>query len=288
MPRSATGSASATLSGSEAGLIDPRNGPAWDLPEFAGAPRTYVIASTPRTGSTLLCRSLWDTGLAAAPKEYLNPMQIRDWEVRLGASALSRSAHRLLVGPAVGLAGRVGWSEARLRAHLERVRRHRTAADGLFGLKLHAHHFERWFLSGALSWQEVLAPQRWIRIRREDRVAQAVSWARALQSGRWASHQRSLLPVIYRRRQVERLEAEILRQEGAWSRFFDSNGIEPLELSYEELVAERDVTLRRVLAFLGVAGAETAAIPEPSLAPQADATTEDWIERHRAHARRPQ
>ena len=59
-------------------LLDPRNGPAFDLPTPHSPRRTYVIASTPRTGSTLLARALWDTGLVGAPKEYLNPMQIRD------------------------------------------------------------------------------------------------------------------------------------------------------------------------------------------------------------------
>ena len=122
-------------------LIDPRNGAEWDLPPFEGEARTYIIASTPRTGSTLLCRSLWDTGVAAAPKEYLNPMQLRDWEVRLGATRRSRFLHRFLVGPAVGFAGRYGWGEAELSAHLARVRARRTGEDGLFGLKIHYHHF---------------------------------------------------------------------------------------------------------------------------------------------------
>lgn len=263
-------------------LIDPRNGAEWDLPPFAGEARTYVVASTPRTGSTLLCRSLWDTRRAAAPKEYLNPMQLRDWEVRLGATRRSRLAHRALFGPAVALAGRTGWGESDLRTHLERVRARRTGADGLFGLKLHRHHFEYFFGTRGFSWQKLLAPRLWIRIRREDRVAQAVSWARALQSGRWAAHQRSVFPAIYRRGQIVRLEAAIEEMEAAWDEFFAAEGIEPLSLSYEELVRDRTASLRAVLAFLEVEDAASVAVPPAELEAQADGRSAAWIRRYRA------
>jgi hypothetical protein len=66
------------------GLIDPRNSASHDFPPPGGPVRAYVIAATQRSGSTLLCRTLWDSGIAGAPKEYLNPLQLRDWEVRFG------------------------------------------------------------------------------------------------------------------------------------------------------------------------------------------------------------
>ena len=48
-------------------LLDARNGEPFDLPPSPLRPRTYVVASLPRTGSTLLCNALWDTGRAGAP-----------------------------------------------------------------------------------------------------------------------------------------------------------------------------------------------------------------------------
>jgi LPS sulfotransferase NodH len=159
-------------------LLDPRNGPDWDLPAPDAPPRTYVVASLPRSGSTLLCNLLWDCGAAGAPKEYLNPMQLRDWELRLGAPA-ARLRNALLVGPAVGaLAGRWGWGPARVQAHLARVRARRSQG-GWFGLKLHLHHLRRW--AGAAPLEELLGPVRVLRIQRGDRLGQALSWARALQ-----------------------------------------------------------------------------------------------------------
>ena len=264
-----------------AALLDPRNGMAYDLAPFSGVGRTYLVASTPRTGSTLLCRLLWDTGRVGAPKEYLNPMQLRDWEVRFGATRWARLRNRLLFGPMAGLASRRGWSKERVQAHLRRVRDRRTSPEGFFGLKLHRHHFERFFAGELSAIDDALAVDRWIVLRRADRVAQAVSWARALQSGRWAAHQRFSLPTVYRRGQISRLLAEIEAQEIAWDDYFAARDIVPLRLTYEELVADRVTTVRAVLGFLGVDGAEEVVVPKPDLEPQADSINASWIARYR-------
>ncbi len=263
-------------------LLDPRNAESFDLPAPASPRRPWVLASVPRSGSTLLCRVLWDTGGVGAPKEYLNPMQLRDWEVRLGTSALSRFGYGLLRGPAVGLARGRGWSRDRLVAHLERVRRRRSDSSGRFGLKLHYHHFESWFLARQWDPEEILAPVRWIRIYRKDRLAQAVSWARALQTGRWAHHQRSLAPAFYRPNQISRLLAEIERQEAGWDAFFAARGIEPLRTSYEDVSGDLAGTVRRVLHHLEVPGAASACVAAPDLRPQADELNARWIARYRA------
>ena len=111
-------------------LLDPRNGEAFDLSPAQVPGRTYVVASTPRTGSTLLCRLLWDLGCAGAPKEYLNPMQMRDWEVRLGESRLWSLCCGWLRGPAVGLLGQRRWTREELGRYIDRVRQRRTSAAG--------------------------------------------------------------------------------------------------------------------------------------------------------------
>lgn len=262
-------------------LLDPRNGEAFDLPLVRAPSRTYVVASTPRTGSTLLCRLLWDIGRVGAPKEYLNPMQMRDWEVRLGESGLRRFVCGFLRGPAVGLLGKRRWRPDELQRYVERIRARRTSADGLFGLKLHRHHFEQFFVSSERSLEAVLSPQHWVFLRREDRIAQAVSWARAIQSGRWATHQKFSLPVAYRRSQIQRLVSLIAAQEDAWEGFFRAEKIEPLCLRYEDLVEDREGTLRTVLDFLGVSDAANLPVPESDLERQADAISEAWIERYR-------
>lgn len=264
-------------------LADPANGPEHDLPPPVGAVRTYVIASSPRTGSTLLARWLAATGRVGDPKEYLNPMQLRDWEARLAPTALGRLAHRALVGPLVNLTGRGRWPDARLRAALDRVRARRTSG-GWFGLKLHAHHRERWFDAAgrdAVAW---LDASRWILLERDDEVAQAVSWARALRSGRWASHQRALAPDVYDRAAIDARIAAIRAARASWARFFDAHAIVPLRVGYESLVADPAGTVGAVLRFLDVD--EPVALGPPPLARQADATSAAWIARYRAEGGR--
>ncbi|MGE4653001.1 MAG: Stf0 family sulfotransferase [Myxococcota bacterium] len=255
-------------------LIDPRNGPDFDLPSSSSAPRSYVIAATPRTGSTLLCRGIWDTGLAGAPKEYFNPVQLRDWELRFGAPR-SRLLQRALRGPGLALVGRRGWTPERLRAHWLRVRAHRSAASGWCGLKLHRHHRERLF--GAEKLEDLLGEIRWIRITRRDRLAQAVSWSRALRTGRFASHQRGWLPPLYRRRHIEACLRALEEQEAAWDA--ELAGCEVLSLVYEDLVADWPQGLRAVLCWLSLPGADAVELPEPALPRQADARTARWIDR---------
>lgn len=263
-------------------LLDPRNGPAFDLPPWDGPPRTWVVASLPRTGSTLLCNALWDTGRVGAPKEYLNPMQVRDWEARLAPDRWTRGRHRALVGPAVALAGRGRWSDARLRAYLDRVRAHRTGPTGWFGLKIHWHHFEAWFLARGRSPEAFLGPARWLRVVRRDRLRQAVSWARALQTGRWASWQRGYSPPRFSARAIEARLAAIDAGESAWDAWFAGQGLRPRVVVYEDLIADWEGTLRAVLADLDVPPEAQGALPAPSLRRQADDTTDRWIERWRA------
>ena len=265
-------------------LLDPRNGEAFDLPRAQVPGRTYVVASTPRTGSTLLCRLLWDLGCAGAPKEYLNPMQMRDWEVRLGESRLWSLCCSLLRGPAVGLLGQRHWTREELGRYIDRVRQRRTSVDGLFGIKIHRHHFEKFLAEDKTLLEESLAPRQWIFLRREDRVAQAVSWSRALQSGRWAAHQKFALPVVYRRRQIRQLVERIDREEAAWNGYFRAERIEPLRLRYEDLVADRASVLRTVLEFLEVPDAAGIPLPEPDLEQQSDGLNRAWIERYRQEA----
>lgn len=257
-------------------LLDPRNGPSFDLHRPSVAPRTWVVASVPRSGSTLLCRSLWSTGLVGAPKEYLNPMQIRDWEVRLGTLP-SRVRHLALRGPLLALVGAGGWSDARLRGHLGRVRARRTGPTGWFGLKLHHHHFEQWFTHAHRDPVAWLGEPTWVRMSRADRVGQAISWARALQTGKWASTQRASLPPIYDRGRIAGCLAAIETQERAWSTWFGERDIHPLHVTYEALTTDRTATVRQVLACLGEHGRVD--LDAPELSRQADDVTAEWRDR---------
>lgn len=264
-------------------LLDPRNDAAHDLAPPRTPPRTYVIASTPRSGSTLLCRLLWASGRAGAPKEYLNPMQLRDWEVRFGERRRDRALARALRGPLVGVGmARRGWGPDRIAAHLERVRARRSSG-GWFGLKLHHHHRVRWFADARLP--TLLGDVTWIRIQRADRLRQAVSWSRAEQTGQWASWQRPLLPPVYSRRRIEARWKDLDDAERSWDAHLAGETV--LDVGYEELAATPQRTMRRVLHWLEVPDAAAITVNGPDLHRQADATTEHWVARYARADRMP-
>jgi LPS sulfotransferase NodH len=256
-------------------LLDPRNGPDGDVP---GVPvRAWAIASIPRSASTLLGRLAGSTGAVGEAKEWLNPMQMRDFERRLAPDRGTRLRHAPLVGPLQGLAGSGRWDRARLAAYLARIQGVRTGPSGVFGLKIHGHHFDRW----EADLEAVLPPITWVVITREDRVAQAVSWYRALQTGRWAATQRAWLPPVYDRARIAALEARIAAMEARWDAVFAARGVAPLRLTTEALVADPAGTVRAVLAHVGVPDRPIAAVPTH---PQADAISAGWIARFRAPA----
>lgn len=245
-------------------LLDERNGPDFDLPEPDGPVKTYVIASLPRTGSTLLCHGIWDTGMAGAPKEYLNPMQIRDWGLRAG-----KKRNHFLIGPLQTLA------RIDIPTHLETVKRLRSS-NGWFGLKLHRHTFEEHVEQHA----KHLRAEKWILITRRDHVAQAVSWARAKQTGRWASWQKESLPPVWSKRRIAASLSEIERLERAWEQHFRSQRTIPLRVEYESLIEDFPGTIERVLRYLGVPIPDE--LPRPSLRRQADDVSAEWIRRYRS------
>lgn len=244
-------------------FLDPRNGPAYDLPAPNGQVRTYVIASTPRTGSTLLCRLLWQTGLAGAPKEYLNPMQRRDWQLRRG-----RVIYRPLRGAAVGLLRLRPLRGERLSSHLDDIRRRRSS-NGWFGLKIHHHHFQA---LGA----DVGPVDRWVYIRRQDRIAQAVSWERALQTGRWIAEQSRRIPPVYSRRRIQRRLDAVAQGETFWWTYFSHHQIKPLTVTYEAFIQDQSAIVRQVLQYLGIPDAIDDHPPVPTRR-QADSRSKEWI-----------
>lgn len=254
-------------------LLDSKNGAAHDL---CGVPsKTLFIASSPRTGSTLLCRLLWSTGEVGRPKEYLNPMQVRDWSVRMG-SPLQRIRHMPLRGPLLGLVGWSTWTESRRRAYLQAVMGHRSSANGWFGLKCHWHHFRAWFEEGGLDVESDLRVRQWVWIRRRDEIAQAVSWARALQTGQWASWQTPNRAPVYRPRQIQAALWRIRSQQRCWENVFERRGVQPQEVLYEDLTSSPSLWVVRILERCGLPP-DLPVFPA-DLQPQTDDVNRAWIE----------
>jgi LPS sulfotransferase NodH len=212
----------------------------------AGATPTfrYCIASTPRSGSTLLARMLAGTGAAGAPREYLNPLLLRAWS-RLNPG------RRLSLG-----------------AYMAEIESRRTSGNGSFGMKLHWRHVKNLLARNVP--ETVVRPlllrqEKFIFITRRDKLRQAISYHIAESTGVFHADQQEWLedlgaaqPPLSPERALRHL-ADVLEEERGWTDFFRRSGKPFLHVEYEDLISDYAETCSRVIGFLGI---EAASIPD--------------------------
>jgi trehalose 2-sulfotransferase len=221
-----------------------------DLDSGAEAGLSYLICSTPRSGSYLLCELLWRTGAAGAPEEFFHP----DFMPRL----MRR------------------WGVDSLDAYIAALLEHKTSPNGVFGAKIHWGQYSP--VLGERDITTLFPNTRFIHISRSDRVRQAVSWVRAMQTLRWKSSEQDRREVAY---DAEDIAAKLRRIEGdeeRWRALFERYGIEPHEVVYEQLSERPGEVVRGVLDWAGIE-APGAAPDEPGLRRQADSISEQWVQR---------
>jgi len=214
----------------------------------------YAVCAVPRSGSSLLCELLFSTGHAGAPAEYFDHALMKQFRRR--------------------------WNTGSFDEYLAALVAHKTGPNGVFGFKAHFFQLDEAFPDAAL--EEAFPGLRCVYITREDRLRQAISWARALQTHRWASDHEVREPraEVFRRNQIDRLMAGIVEREQRWESFFAECGNEPLRLTYEELLAAPGQTVAAVLGHIGIRDAHSHPPGAPTLRRQADELTEEWVRRY--------
>jgi LPS sulfotransferase NodH len=122
---------------------------------------------------------------------------------------------------------------------------------------------------------------RFVHIFRRHKLRQALSTARALQTGLWkvqdgktASREPQFDPEL-----IEQSLREAERQEKIWYTFFQRIGIAPFQVEYEELCRDYEGSIRRVLDFLKISLPRGAQIGPPVTVRQADEISRIWEER---------
>jgi trehalose 2-sulfotransferase len=122
---------------------------------------------------------------------------------------------------------------------------------------------------------------RFVHIVRRHKLRQALSTARALQTGLWKV-QEGKTAVREPQFDVELIEQslrEAERQEKIWCTFFQGIGIDPFHVEYEELCRDYEATIRGVLDFLKISIPRGARIGPPVTVRQADEISRIWEER---------
>ena len=223
----------------------------------------YWICSTQRSGSTLLCDLLAQTGCHGAPEEFLD---------------FSKPEYRVLLKQAGSRTKYVTW-----------LLENRSTPNGAFGLKLHWNQgvsFVRGSRAnlmaharlGAGSWAvRSLASQfdepRYVWVKRRDRVGQAVSLYRARNTNQWVradgdrTARRADPP--FDADEIGRALRWLTRVDAGWERYFRRVGAAPCIIHYEDLAADRDTVLTVLGAHLGIPVSS-------SIAPRVERQRDDW------------
>jgi LPS sulfotransferase NodH len=258
--------------------------------------RSYLVCATPRSGSTLLCELLKDTGVAGHPEEYFEakrdtgrPPHPGDYLAdlpRTGAGIRDDQTpprappHSSLIGL------------ADYRAHLERTFQLGTTPNGVFGTKMMWRHLpELQALAGALpEYAGLELPElltslfdgpRYVWVTRTDKVRQAVSLWRALQTRSWRMERERKegehATPAYRFEGIDHLVSSLHADDTGWQSFFDSRSIPVLRISYEDdLERAPERAVRAVLQHIG-ARPKRGWRPAEKLQRQADALSDEWV-----------
>ena len=151
-------------------------------------------------------------------------------------------------------------------------------------VKAHWAHFEPLVARNGLDVGLWGVPVVWVWLDREDRLGQAISFARAKQSGEWADFGREggTVPTYDAVAIRSALEAMELGRQG-WERYFADEGISPIAVSYEAFVADREAVVRRIIEAVDP-GAVLAAtdLGRSTLRRQSDGISAEWRVRFEA------
>jgi LPS sulfotransferase NodH len=229
-----------------------------ELPRHSVRPKfSYFICGTPRSGSWLLCGLMASSGVAGRPHEWFLP----EVEQRC----------------------RQEWQLEGTADYLDCIRRAATTPNGVFAAKMMWGYFDR-----VLDLLGRDVPQiarsvpnpRFVWITRQDTTAQAVSWASALQTGRWQHWAKPRQAPVYDGAQIAGLIGEILAGEEGWRDWFARHAIEPVRVTYEELAADPARVARGVVESLGIEAGDTAFVTQTVML--GDDLNREWALRYRA------
>lgn len=237
----------------------------FDFPLWKGLPgRPWLLASVPRTGSTFVSHLLWRTGCLGAPLEYLNFEPASPY-----ASAHHDRARQSEI-----------WQSVVLR---------RTSPNGVFGLKAFPMQLEDIARRNPALMEQVMrlmlgmgGESKVVQLRRKDRTAHAISYARALLSGIWRKEQEGeeRPEPEYSEAMLERADDLIVQQEGAWEAMYRDLGITPLVVWYEDALDDPSGFCRRIAVHLGVELVPAAAVSVPEIERQSQTGARAWAEAH--------
>lgn len=216
----------------------------------------YCILSSPRSGSTLLGRMLFETRMAGDPQEYFNPPLLLVERERVNNPNLS------------------------LNEFLKSMENRRTSPNGVFGMKLHYSQMLGAFKARKpdqrmVKWLNKF--DRLIWIRRRDKLRQGISQAIGQRSQVWSSEdKRAVTTQGLSLHPYDCLKAMqmVAGDDRGWELLITAAGLVPHVVWYEDLADHYEKESQQVIRHLQI-GDENFKIPPPPIQRQATSYNEE-------------
>jgi LPS sulfotransferase NodH len=279
--------------------------------------RAFLVCATPRSGSTLVCQALKRTGVAGRPEEYFEALlhsgrPRRPEEYFIGLDDQSIADHlgeRTLTEdprPRSPL-----WSRTAYDRYLDWALETGTTPNGVFSAKLMWGYFGDFvsLLRNVPRYRDlplaellpaVFPALTYVRVVRANKIRQAVSLWKAVQTATWREERRDLpiddvdegsdsppyksfledhRPQLrFHYRAIAHLLDQILAEEASWDAFFEHCGVRPILVLYENFAAAPQASTLSILDRLGLPAPSDMNV-EPRMRRQSDGINDDWVRR---------
>jgi LPS sulfotransferase NodH len=191
----------------------------------------FLIAITPRSGSSYLCDVMTKIKLFGVPGEVMN----QEFIPNIIKSIPGRNPEE----------------------YIRNVIRFRKTKNGISGMKASWFQFQNF--KNAMADHSFLSGFKYIYLTRRDLAAQAVSLYKATETTVFhtnINHSEEaiikLQSLEYDYKKIKEWCAHIDRQEKGWQQFFYENSISPMYLTYEDIDNDIMEVLKRIATFVGV------------------------------------
>lgn len=242
---------------------------------------SFIVCTSPRSGSTLLCKLLAATGKSGKPDSHFHSPSLSDWTRYYSIAAEDFGSERELLS-------------AVFKAAYDRG----IGSTHIFGLRMQEHSFEYFmhklrvlhesYTCDSERIQVAFGKTLYIHLTRQNKLDQAISYVKASQSGLWhqapdgteleriSAHQEP----VYDERAIAHQIAKLTDMDMRWESWFISEELDPLRVEYDDLSDNPTGVVGKVLEHLGLDPniARQLALPVARLA---DATNKNWAKRYR-------
>lgn len=277
--------------------------------------RSYLVCATPRSGSTLVCQTLIRTGVAGRPEEYFEALRStgvprRPEEYFHGTTDQSILDHLGQQESAFNPQPRSPlWSRTAYDRYIDWVLEAGTTPNGVFGAKLMWGYLEDFtaLLRNVPKYRDlpladllpvVFPDLTFVRVVRANKIRQAVSLWKAVQSATWRQEEpngslpedtdtpsyqgfvNDLKPQMrFHYGAIRHLLNQLIQQEAAWDAFFEHTRIKPTLVLYENFAADIEPSTRSLLEKLDIDPPDDLNI-KTRMKSQSDGINDDWARRY--------